>query len=219
MERDPRPVSPCEPPLRGRGSPRSLAQVLWGPPRLLAAWVSTGLAAVPSGWGNRCRPLLACPLLLPLAWSCSHGPGLGVPPLRNVTAQSHLDLKVWSCHTLRNELLGTASVSLWNLLKSGGKCTSSPKPPPRGVLSVPLRGRGPPMLRVPPAAPLPRGAWSHKGMWHPWVLGVLVASPLQLLGDPNPSAPCCHVQTAGGGRGSPQIKAPQSAPSSRVPCS
>ncbi|KAM6250926.1 NEDD4-like E3 ubiquitin-protein ligase WWP2 [Spheniscus humboldti] len=39
----------------------------------------------------------------------------------NVTAQSHLDLKVWSCHTLRNELLGTASVSLGNLLKSGGK--------------------------------------------------------------------------------------------------
>ncbi|NXE54575.1 WWP2 ligase, partial [Casuarius casuarius] len=39
----------------------------------------------------------------------------------NVTAQSHLDLKVWSCHTLRNELLGTASVSLWNLLKNGGK--------------------------------------------------------------------------------------------------
>uniref|UniRef100_A0A672U8T6 E3 ubiquitin-protein ligase n=1 Tax=Strigops habroptila TaxID=2489341 RepID=A0A672U8T6_STRHB len=39
----------------------------------------------------------------------------------NVTAQSHLDLKVWSCHTLRNELLGTASVSLSNLLKNGGK--------------------------------------------------------------------------------------------------
>ncbi|KAM9228031.1 NEDD4-like E3 ubiquitin-protein ligase WWP2 [Leptosomus discolor] len=39
----------------------------------------------------------------------------------NVTAQSHLDLKVWSCHTLRNELLGAASVSLGNLLKSGGK--------------------------------------------------------------------------------------------------
>ncbi|XP_054696887.1 NEDD4-like E3 ubiquitin-protein ligase WWP2 isoform X2 [Grus americana] len=39
----------------------------------------------------------------------------------NVTAQSHLDLKVWSCHTLRNELLGTASVSLGSLLKSGGK--------------------------------------------------------------------------------------------------
>lgn len=31
---------------------------------------------------------------------------------------------MWSCHTLRNELLGTASVSLWNLLKSGGKCMS-----------------------------------------------------------------------------------------------
>lgn len=40
---------------------------------------------------------------------------------RNVTAQSHLDLKVWSCHTLRNELLGTASVSLGSLLKNGGK--------------------------------------------------------------------------------------------------
>ncbi|XP_065517316.1 NEDD4-like E3 ubiquitin-protein ligase WWP2 isoform X1 [Lathamus discolor] len=39
----------------------------------------------------------------------------------NVTAQSHLDLKVWSCHTLRNELLGMASVSLSNLLKNGGK--------------------------------------------------------------------------------------------------
>lgn len=55
---------------------------------------------------------------------------------RNVTAQSHLDLKVWSCHTLRNELLGTASVSLGNLLKSGGKRTYKldptgvPQPPP-----------------------------------------------------------------------------------------
>ncbi|KAM6300430.1 NEDD4-like E3 ubiquitin-protein ligase WWP2 [Aegotheles albertisi] len=39
----------------------------------------------------------------------------------NVTAQSHLDLKVWSCHTLRNELLGTASVSLGSLLRGGGK--------------------------------------------------------------------------------------------------
>lgn len=47
---------------------------------------------------------------------------------RNVTAQSHLDLKVWSCHTLRNELLGTASVSLGNLLKSGGKCMYEPDP-------------------------------------------------------------------------------------------
>ncbi|XP_055993235.1 NEDD4-like E3 ubiquitin-protein ligase WWP2 [Sorex fumeus] len=38
----------------------------------------------------------------------------------NVTAQSHLDLKVWSCHTLRNELLGTASVSLSSVLKNNG---------------------------------------------------------------------------------------------------
>lgn len=40
--------------------------------------------------------------------------------LMNVTAQSHLDLKVWSCHTLRNELLGTASISLCNILKKNG---------------------------------------------------------------------------------------------------
>ncbi|KAL8195148.1 UNVERIFIED_CONTAM: NEDD4-like E3 ubiquitin-protein ligase wwp2, partial [Gekko kuhli] len=33
----------------------------------------------------------------------------------NVTAQSHLNVKLWSCHTLRNELLGTASVSLSGL--------------------------------------------------------------------------------------------------------
>ncbi|XP_016002356.2 NEDD4-like E3 ubiquitin-protein ligase WWP2 isoform X1 [Rousettus aegyptiacus] len=38
----------------------------------------------------------------------------------NVTAQSHLDLKVWSCHTLRNELLGTASVNLSSVLKNNG---------------------------------------------------------------------------------------------------
>ncbi|XP_066492988.1 NEDD4-like E3 ubiquitin-protein ligase WWP2 isoform X2 [Tiliqua scincoides] len=37
----------------------------------------------------------------------------------NVAAQSHLDVKLWSCHTLRNELLGTASVSLANVLKQG----------------------------------------------------------------------------------------------------
>uniref|UniRef100_A0A8D2NQD4 E3 ubiquitin-protein ligase n=1 Tax=Zosterops lateralis melanops TaxID=1220523 RepID=A0A8D2NQD4_ZOSLA len=37
----------------------------------------------------------------------------------NVTAQSHLELKVWICHTLRNELLGAASVSLGSLLKGG----------------------------------------------------------------------------------------------------
>ncbi|XP_007442035.1 NEDD4-like E3 ubiquitin-protein ligase WWP2 isoform X1 [Python bivittatus] len=35
----------------------------------------------------------------------------------NVTSQSHLDLKLWSCHTLRNELLGVASVNLSSTLK------------------------------------------------------------------------------------------------------
>lgn len=58
-------------------------------------------------------------LALPAPTAMASSSGL----CRNVTAQSHLDLKVWSCHTLRNELLGTASVSLGNLLKSGGKRT------------------------------------------------------------------------------------------------
>ncbi|XP_061450521.1 NEDD4-like E3 ubiquitin-protein ligase WWP2 isoform X2 [Rhineura floridana] len=40
----------------------------------------------------------------------------------NVTSQSHLDVKLWSWHTLRNELLGTASISLPSVLKqSEGK--------------------------------------------------------------------------------------------------
>ncbi|CAI5782268.1 NEDD4-like E3 ubiquitin-protein ligase WWP2 [Podarcis lilfordi] len=40
----------------------------------------------------------------------------------NVTSQSHLDVKLWSYHTLRNELLGTASISLPSALKqSKGK--------------------------------------------------------------------------------------------------
>jgi len=69
---------------------------------------------------------------------------------RNVTAQSHLDLKVWSCHTLRNELLGTASVSLGNLLKSGGKRTYEPDP--TGV-SWPPPCLG--ALRGPAASPAP----------------------------------------------------------------
>ncbi|KAJ6652503.1 hypothetical protein lerEdw1_011473 [Lerista edwardsae] len=43
----------------------------------------------------------------------------------NASAQSHLDVKLWSCHTLRNELLGTASVSLPAVLKqTWGKAES-----------------------------------------------------------------------------------------------
>uniref|UniRef100_A0A8D2LH23 NEDD4-like E3 ubiquitin-protein ligase WWP2 n=1 Tax=Varanus komodoensis TaxID=61221 RepID=A0A8D2LH23_VARKO len=61
------------------------------------------------------------------AGSCSPGRAADSPrrkacwelrPL-NVSAQSHLDLKLWSCHTLRNELLGSASLSLAGLLKQG----------------------------------------------------------------------------------------------------
>lgn len=35
---------------------------------------------------------------------------------------------MWSCHTLWNELLGTASVSLGSLLKSGRRRTYEPDP-------------------------------------------------------------------------------------------
>ncbi|MGH0135983.1 UNVERIFIED_CONTAM: hypothetical protein FKN15_033181 [Acipenser sinensis] len=37
---------------------------------------------------------------------------------RNVTPQSRLDLKLWSCHTLRNELLGSASIDIYDTLKN-----------------------------------------------------------------------------------------------------
>lgn len=37
---------------------------------------------------------------------------------RNVTPQSRLDLKLWSCHTLRKELLGTATIDLLDTLRT-----------------------------------------------------------------------------------------------------
>ncbi|KAM9352188.1 NEDD4-like E3 ubiquitin-protein ligase WWP2 isoform 2-T2 [Symphorus nematophorus] len=36
----------------------------------------------------------------------------------NVTPQSHLDLKLWSCHTLRKELLGRATIDLLDTLRT-----------------------------------------------------------------------------------------------------
>ncbi|XP_039512609.1 NEDD4-like E3 ubiquitin-protein ligase WWP2 isoform X2 [Pimephales promelas] len=36
----------------------------------------------------------------------------------NVTPQSHLDLKLWSCHTLRKELLGSATIDLLETLRT-----------------------------------------------------------------------------------------------------
>lgn len=36
----------------------------------------------------------------------------------NVTPQSRLDLKVWSCHTLRKELLGSATIDLLDTLRT-----------------------------------------------------------------------------------------------------
>uniref|UniRef100_A0A8C3V742 E3 ubiquitin-protein ligase n=1 Tax=Catharus ustulatus TaxID=91951 RepID=A0A8C3V742_CATUS len=60
--------------------------------------------------------------------------------LTNVTAQSHLELKVWICHTLRNELLGAASVSLGSLLKGGGKRSQVPGRDPTST-AVATEGR------------------------------------------------------------------------------
>lgn len=75
-----------------------------------------------------CPPSSApCPLALPAPQARSRYEATVTAPFpglcRNVTAQSHLELKVWICHTLRNELLGAASVSLGSLLKGGGKRT------------------------------------------------------------------------------------------------
>ncbi|KAG2469599.1 WWP2 ligase, partial [Polypterus senegalus] len=47
-----------------------------------------------------------------------------VDTLMNVTPQTNLDLKVWSCHTLRNELLGTASIDVYDTLKNNNGKTS-----------------------------------------------------------------------------------------------
>ncbi|KAM4614272.1 NEDD4-like E3 ubiquitin-protein ligase WWP2 isoform 2-T2 [Discoglossus pictus] len=45
----------------------------------------------------------------------------------NVSSQSLLEIRLWSCHTLRNELLGTTCVNLQNTLpKGGGRVKSIP---------------------------------------------------------------------------------------------
>ncbi|CAO2609864.1 NEDD4-like E3 ubiquitin-protein ligase WWP2 [Lemmus lemmus] len=63
----------------------------------------------------------------------------------NVTSQSHLDLKVWNCHTLRNELLGTASVNLSNVLKNnGGKRVQAPSRESTGTAIAPDTRQQPP---------------------------------------------------------------------------
>uniref|UniRef100_A0A669DAD2 E3 ubiquitin-protein ligase n=1 Tax=Oreochromis niloticus TaxID=8128 RepID=A0A669DAD2_ORENI len=41
-----------------------------------------------------------------------------MPFCSNVTPQSRLDLKLWSCHTLRKELLGSATIDLLDTLRS-----------------------------------------------------------------------------------------------------
>lgn len=52
-----------------------------------------------------------------------------LPVSRNVTAQSHLDVKLWSCHTLWNELLGAASVSLSSLQQQQQQSQGKGMPP------------------------------------------------------------------------------------------
>lgn len=90
-----------------------------------------------------CPPSSApCPLALPAPQARSRCEATVTAPFpglcRNVTAQSHLELKVWICHTLRNELLGAASVSLGSLLKGGGKRTYGGAQ----ACASPARGRG-----------------------------------------------------------------------------
>uniref|UniRef100_A0A3Q3IP03 E3 ubiquitin-protein ligase n=2 Tax=Monopterus albus TaxID=43700 RepID=A0A3Q3IP03_MONAL len=48
----------------------------------------------------------------------------------NVTPQSRLDLKLWSCHTLRKELLGSATIDLLDTLRThdGKKVLQSDRP-------------------------------------------------------------------------------------------
>lgn len=58
---------------------------------------------------------------------CDWGCNLGLlDACRNVTPQSRLDLKLWSCHTLRKELLGSATIDLLDTLRNhDGKSKSS----------------------------------------------------------------------------------------------
>lgn len=58
-------------------------------------------------------------------WYCCNRPHLMICAcvhvalhLSNVTPQSRLDLKLWSCHTLRKELLGSASIDLLDTLRT-----------------------------------------------------------------------------------------------------
>uniref|UniRef100_A0A8C9L0E5 C2 domain-containing protein n=1 Tax=Serinus canaria TaxID=9135 RepID=A0A8C9L0E5_SERCA len=116
----------------------------------------------------------------------------------NVTAQSHLELKVWICHTLRNELLGAASVSLGSLLKGGGKrmCRA------QGRAWNRARSRAGP------------GAGQGTGPWCPWWLRSPAGNKVPLCargqacgqpylrqrgrrggpGNTSPSAICCRLR-------------------------
>uniref|UniRef100_A0A670Z9I9 HECT-type E3 ubiquitin transferase n=1 Tax=Pseudonaja textilis TaxID=8673 RepID=A0A670Z9I9_PSETE len=101
----------------------------------------------------------------------------------NVTSQSRLDLKLWSCHTLRNELLGVASVSLSSVPKqsqgkgpqgarreSGGPAASSENRPQ--APSTTCLGGGPagPFQGPSPGSP-----------WVPWRQQILPGVPTQEL--------------------------------------
>ena len=45
----------------------------------------------------------------------------------NVTPQSRLDLKLWSCHTLRKELLGSATIDLLDTLRTHHGKSKAPR--------------------------------------------------------------------------------------------
>lgn len=140
MERDPHPVSLCDPCCgAGQGpAPCTLQCHRLGTLRCHRALpLARGHCQRQPGWegggrvvrgGSPTAPCPCPPSSAPCLWHCllpEHGAGRADSPFpgpcSNVTAQSHLELKVWICHTLRNELLGAASVSLGSLLKGGGK--------------------------------------------------------------------------------------------------
>uniref|UniRef100_A0A8C6PRJ5 E3 ubiquitin-protein ligase n=1 Tax=Nothobranchius furzeri TaxID=105023 RepID=A0A8C6PRJ5_NOTFU len=67
----------------------------------------------------------------------------------NVTPQSRLDLKLWTCHTLRKELLGSATIDLLDTLRThDGK--SKNKKPDHVVVGLTPNGRGVVSHQTPP---------------------------------------------------------------------
>ena len=61
----------------------------------------------------------------------------------NVTPQSRLDLKLWSCHTLRKELLGSATIDLLDTLRTHHGKSKAPRTHSPSLTSNPLSFKHP----------------------------------------------------------------------------